>query len=86
MLARTFLRFAVGAMVLAADVAMAAPTLEAPATAKVGSEVTFTVSGPGNPRDFVRVMPGSYTVRLKGQKSTPKPATIEQQETTTVAF
>ncbi len=36
--------------------------------------------------ETVKVMPGNYTVRLKGQKSAPKPVTIKQKETATVAF
>ena len=65
MLARKLFQFAVGTMTIGAGVAMAAPTLEAPATAKVGSEISLTVSGVGNPRDFVTVVPatqrdGSY--------------------------
>jgi hypothetical protein len=36
--------------------------------------------------ETVKVMPGSYTVRLKGQKSAPKPVTVKQKETATVAF
>jgi von Willebrand factor type A domain-containing protein len=65
MLGKTLQRFAVGTMALAASVALAAPALEAPAAAKVGSELTFTVSGTSNPRDFVTIVPktqqeGSY--------------------------
>ncbi len=44
-------------MALGAGVAVAAPTLEAPATAKVGSEVTLTIAGTSNPRDFVTIVP-----------------------------
>ncbi len=36
--------------------------------------------------DTVKVMPGNYTVRLKGQKGTPKAVTVKQKETSTVAF
>jgi len=65
MRSRTLLRVVFGTMALHAAVALAAPTLEAPATANVGSEVSFTVSGAGNPRDFVTIVPktqkeGSY--------------------------
>ena len=65
MLAKTWWRFALGTLALYAGAAMAAPSLDAPATAKVGSEVTFTVSGVANPRDFVTIVPatqkeGSY--------------------------
>jgi hypothetical protein len=34
----------------------------------------------------VRVMPGAYSVRLKGQKSAPKPVTVRAKETATVGF
>src|SRR5262245_53529328 len=65
MLAKTVRRFVLPTMVLASGAALAAPTLEAPATAKVGSEVSFTVTGVANPRDFVTIVPktqkeGSY--------------------------
>ena len=45
--------------------ALAAPTVDAPASAGVGSEVAVSVSGTGNPRDFVTIVPkvdreGSY--------------------------
>ncbi len=65
MLARSLLRFFFGTVALSAALAQAAPTLQAPATAKVASEVTFTVAGAGNPRDFVTIVPkaqkeGSY--------------------------
>ncbi|MEJ0040211.1 MAG: hypothetical protein WDO68_29970 [Gammaproteobacteria bacterium] len=36
--------------------------------------------------DTVKVMPGNYTVRLKGRKNTPKPITVKQKETSTVGF
>jgi hypothetical protein len=52
MLARLFLLF-----VLGTSVATAAPTLTSPASAQVGSEITFTVSGSENPRDFVTIVP-----------------------------
>ena len=57
MLAKTSLRFALGTMALHAGAAMAAPTLDSPATAKVGSEISFTLSGVSNPRDFVTIVP-----------------------------
>jgi hypothetical protein len=65
MLARTLLRFVFGTVALSTALAQAAPTLDAPAAAKVGSQVTFTVSGASNPRDFVTIVPktqqeGSY--------------------------
>jgi hypothetical protein len=34
----------------------------------------------------VKVMPGSYTVRLKGRKSNPQSVTVKQKETSTVRF
>jgi hypothetical protein len=36
--------------------------------------------------DAVRVMPGTYSVRLKGQKAAPKPVTVRSKETSTVGF
>jgi hypothetical protein len=36
--------------------------------------------------DAVRLMPGSYTVRLKGQKSAPQSATVTAKQTTSVKF
>jgi hypothetical protein len=49
---RTLLLWALGT-----SLAVAAPTLESPATAKAGAEITFTVASPANPRDFVTVVP-----------------------------
>ncbi len=43
--------------ILCCSAAIAAPALEAPATAKVGSELPVTVSGSSNPRDFVTILP-----------------------------
>jgi phage baseplate assembly protein gpV len=37
--------------------AVAAPSLTSPATAQAGSKVTFQVTGSGNPRDFVTIVP-----------------------------
>ena len=73
MLAKSLLRLALGTLALHAAVAWAAPTLEAPATAKVGSELSFTVSGASNPRDFVTIVPktqkeGSYAGYVYVQK------------------
>lgn len=56
MLARTRLLW-VPFWALTASFAFAAPTLESPATARAGSEITFTVASPSNPRDFVTVVP-----------------------------
>jgi hypothetical protein len=36
--------------------------------------------------DPVKVMPGSYTVRLKGQKTAPQPVTVKPKEAATVKF
>ncbi len=47
-----------------------------------GQVVAEGVTGP----EKVRVMPGNYTVRLKGQQSTPKPVAVKQKETATVGF
>ena len=60
------MRWALGTIALSAGLRpWLLPTLDAPATAKVGSEVSFTVSGASNPRDFVTIVPkaqneGSY--------------------------
>jgi hypothetical protein len=43
--------------VLFANVSLAAPALESPATAQAGSKVTFQVTGSGNPREFVTIVP-----------------------------
>jgi hypothetical protein len=40
-----------------AQVAQAAPALTSPATALAGAKVTFQVTGSGNPRDFVTIVP-----------------------------
>lgn len=56
MLARTLLSVSV-LWLFGSTAAFAAPTLEAPATALAGSEITFTVTSPSNPRDFVTVVP-----------------------------
>jgi len=56
---RTLLRFVFGTVALSAALAQAAPTLQGPATAKVGSEITFSVAGVDNPRDFVTIVPKS---------------------------
>ncbi len=68
MLPRTSLRVVFGTLALSAALAQAAPTLEAPATAKIGSEVTLTVGGASNPRDFVTIVP-------KTQRKAPMRAT-----------
>jgi hypothetical protein len=34
----------------------------------------------------VKAMPGSYTVRLKGQEAAPQPVTVKQKETASVKF
>jgi hypothetical protein len=44
-------------IVLTMSCAVAAPALEAAATAKIGSEVPVTVTGSDNPRDFVGIVP-----------------------------
>jgi hypothetical protein len=48
----------VGLMILAMSgtAAFADPKFEAPETATIGSEVTVTVTNPGNPRDFVTIV------------------------------
>jgi hypothetical protein len=65
MLARILLPLAFIAFALNTSIAVATPTLETPATAQAGSVITFTVTNPANPRDFVTVVPkttqeGSY--------------------------
>jgi hypothetical protein len=44
-------------LALTSGVALAAPTLTVPASAPAGSKVTVQVTGSGNPRDFVTVVP-----------------------------
>jgi hypothetical protein len=53
-------------LAVASGVAVAAPTLEFPASADVGSKITIQVSGNEKPRDFVTIVPkgapeGRYT-------------------------
>jgi hypothetical protein len=65
---RTLLLWALGT-----SLAVAAPTLESPATAKAGAEITFTVTSPANARDFVTVVPktakeGDYQTYVYVQK------------------
>ncbi len=52
MIVRTLLLF-----VLSTACAVAQPTLTAPASAKIGSEIAVTVAGSSNPRDFVTIVP-----------------------------
>jgi hypothetical protein len=47
---------------LAAGVAAAAPTVTAPDSAAAGSQVTVTVTGSTNPRDFVTIVPKGMRV------------------------
>jgi hypothetical protein len=47
-----------------------------------GQVVAEGVTGP----DKVKVMPGNYTVRLKGQQTTPKSVAVKQKEIATVEF
>ncbi len=47
---------ALGILALGIRVAWAAPTIEAPASAPAGSELTFSVASPTNPRDFVTIV------------------------------
>jgi hypothetical protein len=56
MLART-LGFLVAACCLATSAALAAPAIEGPASGTMGGEITVTVSGNTNPRDFVSIVP-----------------------------
>ena len=51
MLTRALLLF------LVTSVAIAAPTLDGPATGAAGGEVNVTVAGNPNPRDFVTIVP-----------------------------
>ena len=43
-------------LLLLSGVALAAPTIKAPATAKVGAQLALEVTGSSNPRDFVTVV------------------------------
>jgi len=43
--------------IASATLAVAAPALDAPATAKIGGEISITVSGSSNARDFVTIVP-----------------------------
>lgn len=51
------LRFALFCLAFAFSPVFAAASLQAPATAKVGSELPVTVAGSSNPRDFVTIVP-----------------------------
>ncbi len=51
------LRFMLLLLAFACSPLLAAPTLQAPTTAKVGSELPVTVTGSSNPRDFVTIVP-----------------------------
>src|SRR4030095_2670185 len=42
---------------LGSRAALAAPSLDTPATAAAGSTITFKATGSGNPREFVTVVP-----------------------------
>src|SRR5688572_27722557 len=71
MLARILLPFVTFA--LGTSLALAAPTLETPASAQAGSQITFTVTSPSNPRDFVTVVlktakEGSYQTYVYVEK------------------
>jgi len=57
MLTNRWLQIGLVAFAWHGAVAFAAPTVDSPASANVGSEITFTVTDPGNPRDFVTVVP-----------------------------
>lgn len=53
-------------IVLSGSPALAAPSLDVPATAQAGSKISVQVTGSGNPRDFVTIVPkgareGQYT-------------------------
>lgn len=56
---RLILRRTCAVLALIPALACAAPTIEAPATAPVGSEVAIKVAGSSNPRDFVTIVPKS---------------------------
>ncbi len=65
-------------MILAASAATAQPTVDAPASAGIGSEVSVNVAGTTNPRDFVSIVPkdgpeGSYG----GYQYVDKPGTFK---------
>ncbi|MET0660341.1 MAG: VWA domain-containing protein [Steroidobacteraceae bacterium] len=65
---------------LCCSVAFAAPTLDAPAAAKVGSELTVTVSGSSNARDFVTIVPaGSREGAYDAYQYANKPGALKLQ-------
>ena len=57
MLANTLALFALGVATLGSAVGFAAPAIQAPATAQAGSELSFSVTAPANPRDFITLVP-----------------------------
>jgi hypothetical protein len=58
--------------------AMAQPSLSAPASARIGSEVSVTVTGNSNPRDFVSIVPkGSKAGFYAAYKYLGKPGVVQ---------
>jgi hypothetical protein len=75
MLARTLALFA-----LSCSVALGAPTLDAPATAKIGSEIPVTVAGSSDPRDFVTIVAvGSREGTYEAYQYVNKPGGLKLQ-------
>jgi hypothetical protein len=59
-------------------VAAAQPTLTAPASAKIGSEVAVTVTGSSNPKDFVTIVPkGHKEGKYAAYKYVTKPGIVK---------
>ena len=59
MASRILRRALIVVLALIPVVALAAPTIDAPAAAPIGSEVAIKVAGSSNPRDFVTIVPKS---------------------------
>lgn len=82
MRART-LRFLILACCLATSAAIAEPAVDGPASGTMGGEITVTVTGSTNPRDFVTIVPkgspegkyGDYQYAKAGPLKLPVPTT-----------
>jgi hypothetical protein len=65
------------ALLSLASAALAAPAIEAPATAVAGATIPVTVTGSGNPRDFVSVVvKGAPVGRYNAYQYIAKPGTV----------
>jgi hypothetical protein len=74
------LRLLVAVCAFAGSAALAAPALEAPSSAKVGSELSVTVAGSSNPRDFVTIVPvGTREGAYEGYQYVSKPSGLKLQ-------